>query len=157
LNLYMDASALLPLFIEEPKTQRAQALLRGNTLVISDFAVAEFSSGVARRARLGEIDDSGASAVFAALDAWAASAAKRESLTTGDVGIAISLVRRLELGLRAPDAINIAIAQRCEAQLLTFDEKMGRSARSLGLTVVNRPCSETISERVSQYPISGAS
>jgi len=137
LNLYLDASALLPLFIDEPKTQRAQELLRGSILVISDFAVAEFSSGVARRARLGEITDSGASAAFAALDAWTLSAAKRESLTTGDVGLAISLVRRLDLGLRAPDAMNIAIARRCEAQLLTFDEKMARCARSLGLAVIN--------------------
>ncbi len=137
MNLYLDASALLPLFIQEPRTQRAHELLRGNILVVSDFAVAEFSSGVARRARLGEINDSGASAVFAALDAWTVNAARRESLTAGDVGAAISLVRRLELGLRAPDAINIAITQRCEAQLLTFDEKMARSARSLGLKVIN--------------------
>jgi predicted nucleic acid-binding protein len=135
--LYLDASALLPLFIDEPKTRRAQELLRGSILVISDFAVAEFSSGVARRARLGEITDSGASAVFAALDAWTLSASKRESVTTGDVVFAISLVRRLDLGLRAPDAINIAVARRCEAQLLTFDEKMARSAQSLGLTVIN--------------------
>jgi antitoxin (DNA-binding transcriptional repressor) of toxin-antitoxin stability system len=41
------------------------------------------------------------------------------------------------LGLRAPDAVNIAIAQRCAATLLTFDEKMARSARSLGMTVIN--------------------
>jgi predicted nucleic acid-binding protein len=137
LILYLDASALLPLFIQETTTSRAHELLRGNILVISDFAVAEFSSGVARRTRLGEVNYSGASAVFAALDAWMSSAARRESLTTGDVGVAISLVRRLDLGLRAPDAINIAITQRCEAQLLTFDEKMARSARSVGITVVH--------------------
>jgi uncharacterized protein len=137
LNLYLDASALLPLFIQESKTQRAHELLRGNVLVISDFAVAEFSSGVARRARLEEINDSGASAVFGALDAWMVNAARRESLTARDVSVAIGLVRKLDLGLRAPDAINIAITQRCEAHLLTFDEKMARSARSLGLTVIN--------------------
>lgn len=137
MSLYLDASALLPLFIEESATKRAQDLLRGNILVISDFAVAEFSSGVARRTRLGEINESGASAVFAALDTWTVNAARRESLTAGDVGVAISLVRRLDLGLRAPDAINIAIAQRCEAELLTFDERMARSARALGLTVIN--------------------
>ncbi len=137
MNLYLDASALLPLFIQESKTQRAHDLLRGNVLVISDFAVAEFSSGVARRARLKEINETGASAVFAALDAWIVNAARRENLTAGDVSVAIGLVRRLDLGLRAPDAVNISIAQRCEAHLLTFDEKMARSAKSLGLTVIN--------------------
>jgi predicted nucleic acid-binding protein len=133
--LYLDASALLPLFIEEVRTHDAHEQLRGNVLVISDFAIAEFSSGVARRSRLGEITESGAAAVFAALDAWTANAARREALTAGDIGVAIGLVRRLDLGLRAPDAINIAIAQRCEASLLTFDEKMARSARSLGMSV----------------------
>jgi predicted nucleic acid-binding protein len=41
------------------------------------------------------------------------------------------------LGLRAPDALNIAITQRCGARLLTFDAKMARSARSLGVNVVS--------------------
>jgi len=137
LSLYLDASALLPLFIEEARTNQAHTSLRGNVLIISDFAVAEFSAGVARRTRAGEIDESDAVRVFAALDAWTLNAARRETLTPGDVKVAISLVRRLDLGLRAPDAVNIAIAQRCAATLLTFDEKMARSARSLGMTVIN--------------------
>ena len=88
------------------------------------------------RRRVGEITESGAAWVFAALDAWTVNAARRESLTAGDIGVAIGLVWRLELGLRAPDALNIAIAKRCEANLLTFDGKMARSARSLGMNVV---------------------
>jgi predicted nucleic acid-binding protein len=137
LSLYLDASALLPLFISEPKTDQAHESLRGNVLIVSDFAVAEFSSGIARRTRLGEINDTEAVRVFAALDAWVVNATRRETLTTGDVNVAISLVRRLDLGLRAPDAVNIAIAQRCSAILLTFDKTMARSARSLGMTVID--------------------
>ncbi len=45
----MDASALLRLFIAEARTDQAHESLRGNALIISDFAIAEFSSGVARR------------------------------------------------------------------------------------------------------------
>jgi uncharacterized protein len=136
LTLYLDASALLPLFIEEARTHDAHEHLRGNVLVISDFAIAEFSSGVARRTRVGEIHEADAAAVFAALDAWTVNATRRESLTTGDIRVAIGLVRRLDLGLRAPDALNIAIAQRCDANLLTFDGKMAQSARSLGMNVI---------------------
>lgn len=136
MTLYLDASALLPLFIAEARTPDAHEHLRGNVLLISDFAIAEFSSGVARRCRVGEINESGAAQVFAALDAWSVNAARRESLTAGDIGVAIGLVRRLDLGLRAPDALNIAIAQRCEAGLLTFDGNMARCARSLGMKVI---------------------
>ena len=92
---------------------------------------------MARRARTGDIEKSDAAEVFAALDAWIVNAARRETLTAGDVANAIGLVRRLDLGLRAPDALNIAITQRCGARLLTFDDKMARSARSLGVTVID--------------------
>lgn len=135
MSLYLDASALIPLFIEEASTQRAHELVRGNVLVISDFAIAEFSSGVARRTRNGEITETDAASAFALLDIWIVNAAKRESLLTGDVAVATGLVRRLELGLRAPDAINIAIVQRCEAQLLTFDERLAHCARLVGIIV----------------------
>ena len=77
MSLYLDASALLPLFIEESRTKQAHQCLRGNVSIISDFAIAEFSSGVARRTRAGEINDSGAAGVFAALDAWTVNATRR--------------------------------------------------------------------------------
>lgn len=105
-------------------------------LVVSDFAIAEFSSGVARRARTGDIKESDATVVFATFDAWIANATWRENLTAGDLVNASALIRRLDLGLRAPDALNIAITQRCGAHLLTFDAKMARSARALGVNVV---------------------
>jgi predicted nucleic acid-binding protein len=44
-------------------------------------------------------------------------------------------IRRLDLPLRAPDAINIAIAQRVGATLATFDDKMAECARTLGTNV----------------------
>ena len=72
-----------------------------------------------------------------AFDAWIANAAWRENLTAGDVANATALIRRFDFGLRAPDALNIAIAQRCGACLLTFDGKMARSARALGVNVAS--------------------
>jgi len=137
LSLYLDASALLPLFIQESRTDEAHGHLHGNVLVISDFAIAEFSSGVARRTRTGDIKESDATLVFATFDAWITNAAWRANLTTGDLANATALIRRLDLGLRAPDALNIAITQRCGAHLLTFDGKMARSARALGVNVVS--------------------
>jgi len=46
-------------------------------------------------------------------------------------------LRDLTLGLRAPDAINIAIAQRLGAELATFDKKMATAASKLGVTVAD--------------------
>ena len=55
---------------------------------------------------------------------------------TGDIKTAEAFLRRLDLGLRTADALNIAIAQRMRAALITFDERMASSARVLGLSVV---------------------
>jgi hypothetical protein len=44
-------------------------------------------------------------------------------------------LRRLDLTLRTPDALNIAIAQRVGATLATFDAKMADAARALGTEV----------------------
>jgi predicted nucleic acid-binding protein len=45
------------------------------------------------------------------------------------------VIRRLDLNLRAPDAINLAIALRLGAALATFDRRMTENARTLGLAI----------------------
>ncbi len=53
-----------------------------------------------------------------------------------DLDDAQTMLRRLDLVLRAPDAINLAIAQRLGAELATFDIRMAECARALGIAVV---------------------
>lgn len=48
-----------------------------------------------------------------------------------------AFVRRLDLTLRAPDAINIAIATRLGLALMTFDSGMANCARALGADVLD--------------------
>jgi predicted nucleic acid-binding protein len=61
--------------------------------------------------------------------------ASRLAVTPADIRMAESLLRRLDLTLRAPDALNIAITQRVGAELATFDEGMAGCARALGVSV----------------------
>ena len=137
MNIYLDASVLIPLFIAEARTGEAHNALVDKTLIVSDVAIAEFSSGIARRARMDEISQAEAVSIFAIFDTWIARAAHRESLGSGDVFTAMGFVRRLDLALRTPDAINLAIAQRCGARLLTFDAKQAEAARQLGVEIVS--------------------
>lgn len=133
-EVYLDASVLVALLTNDPLTPRADAFMRSRTpvLIISDFAAAEFASAIARRVRTGEITADEARAGFSAFDAWAARATRREQTKAADVSAAEAFLRRLDLNLRTADAVNIAIAQRIAAALLTFDEKMAASARVLG-------------------------
>jgi hypothetical protein len=135
LSLYLDASVLIAMFIAENRSPDAHHGILGNSVIVSDFAIAEASAGVARRQRRGEISASDATHLFSTLDAWIARCAQRAPLENSDVLSAVGLVRRLDRGLRAPDAINIAIAQRLNATLFTFDRTMAATAIAMGLTV----------------------
>lgn len=139
MTLYLDASLLVALLTNDALTARADALLRQRTsiLVVSDFAAAEFASAIARRVRTQEITAPEARLAFSHFDAWAARTTQRVDTTTADVKAADAFLRRLDLTLRTPDALNIAIAERIGAALATFDEKMASSARALGTKVVS--------------------
>ncbi len=137
MRAYLDASVLVALLTDDPLTARADTFLRTGTpvLVLSDFAAAEFASAMARRVRNREITVEDARAAFSTLDVWAARATQRVETTAADVKLAEAALRRLDLTLRTPDALNIAIAQRVGAMLVTFDVKMASSARALGTEV----------------------
>ncbi len=124
--------------VEDALTVRAEACLGEGThvLVVSDFAGAEFASAVARRVRMRELTEADARAAFSGFDAFVLRAAEYVDTLSSDVRGAQAALRRLDMTLRAPDALNIMIAQRVDAALLTFDAKMAASARTLGLDVV---------------------
>lgn len=133
MNVYLDSSVLVALFSDEPATAHAESLFRAElpTLIVGDFAEAEFASVIARRVRNREIRSSVARAIFQVFDTWTARAVQRVETIGADVTVAIVHLRRLDLNLRAPDAVHIAIAQRIGAQLATFDAKMAVSAKAL--------------------------
>ncbi len=57
------------------------------------------------------------------------------SFATGDIDAGNRILRRLDINLRTPDAIHIAISRRLEATLVTFDRSMVAGARALGIAV----------------------
>lgn len=138
MKLYLDASVLVPLFTEEDTTKEVQTFLRQRepTLVVSDFAAAEFVSAIGRRVRTALLTRAEAQRIFATFDDWTVGVAVAEMTLPRDVARANALLRRLDLPLRTPDAINIAIAERIRAELFTLDKQMAANARQLELKVV---------------------
>jgi predicted nucleic acid-binding protein len=136
-EVYLDASVLVALLTNNPRTSRADAFVRTKKpiLIVSDFAAAEFASAIARRVRMGEIAADEARIGFSNFDAWAMRATRRERTKAADVSAAEAFLRRLDLNLRAADAVNIAIAQRLGAALVTFDRRMAASACALGTPI----------------------
>jgi predicted nucleic acid-binding protein len=136
-RVYLDASVLVALFYRDSLSARADKWLQTvePIVIVSDFAAAEFSSGVARLVRTEQIALGDARILFSNFDAWTARCTESSELVTADVAAAQAFLRRLDLTLRTPDALNIAIAMRLDAELATFDEKMALCARTLGVSV----------------------
>jgi uncharacterized protein len=135
LSAYADASPLVALFTPDAFSDRADIFVRDQrpVILVSDFAAAEFASALAKRVRTREISTDEAREAFLAFDAWARFRGARLETTSSDVAAAERILRRLELNLRAPDAINIAIADRYGAALATFDIRMADAATALGV------------------------
>ena len=137
MNIYLDTSALVALFTADPLTGRADAFLRQRApvLIISDFTAAEFASAVSRRVRMKELSREQARTLFSSFDTWISRETELALTETADIACAAVFLRRLDLALRTPDALHIAIAQRVGADLLTFDQQMAKSAAKLGVRV----------------------
>lgn len=136
MSVYLDTNILVALLIRDALSERAEAFLREAKpiIVVSDFAATEFAAVIGRRFRDRAVTADAAQLAFLNFDAWAAGR-QRVSTTSADVETAGTFVRRLDLSLRAPDALHLAIAGRIGAILGTFDTKMAVCARALGLDV----------------------
>ena len=109
--IYIDTSALVPAFIREPKSEAVLAWIEtsGERLVVSEWAIAEFSSA-------------------AAIKVPQRAEFRRAAELAGDA----------DLKLRAGDALHLAIAEAGKVQgILCLDETMGASAKMIGLNVVS--------------------
>jgi predicted nucleic acid-binding protein len=52
-----------------------------------------------------------------------------------DARLVYVYVRRFDLGLRAPDALHLAITRRLDATLVTLDRRLAAAANQLGVAV----------------------
>ena len=137
MSVYFDASLIVSLFVKDAQTDRAESYLNRHqpTAALSDFVALEVASAVNLRVRTKQLTAPQAESVLAAFDIWRSRSADMLSLIAGDISTADNFMRRLNLPLRAPDALHIAIAQRHSLPLATFDAQMAASAQILGVTL----------------------
>ena len=137
LSVYFDASILVAFFTDDKFSSRADEAFRGHAIVpvVSDFGASEFASAIARLLRMNILSSDEARLIFADFDAWVVRAASRIETLPSDIRAAEAILRRLDMTLRTPDAIHIAIAQRIGAELATFDAGMAKCARALGTKI----------------------
>jgi hypothetical protein len=130
MSVYLDASFLVALFIEDVHSERAGLWWSqtADAAILSAFAGVEFSAVVSRCHRTGRLARLEAQQVLTDFDRV------REHpipfLPNSETfDLADALVRDFSLKLAAPDALHLASAMQLGAALATFDERLASAAR----------------------------
>jgi predicted nucleic acid-binding protein len=134
--LYLDTSVLVTALTDEANTRRMQiwlGLQSEGSLAISDWVVSEFSAALSIKLRTAQIipaSRAGALADFARLTAralivWPVSGNQfRDAAKFADQHM---------LGLRAGDALHLAISADHGATLCTLDQRLAAAGTALGI------------------------
>ncbi len=138
MSLYLDASVLLPTLVDEGSSEAVDALMErlDSAPVVSDFAVGEVASALSRLVRMRHLDASDVRARLSDFDAWRATDSAPQDVEPADIRLAAVFVRRLELGLRMPDAVHAALCRRLGHTLVTLDVRLAGAASALGIEIL---------------------
>ena len=138
--LYLDASALVKRYVDEPGTAIvAEAIAQASLVGTSVISRAEAAAALAKAARLGVIEQN---AARAALDAM-----RREWIRLVRIQATELLIARAETvawnaALRGYDAVHLASAlwwresMRAPFALATFDKQLWYAAQALGIEMI---------------------
>jgi predicted nucleic acid-binding protein len=137
LTCYLDASVMLPILVKEPASVVVDAFMATvqQEPWVSDFAAAEVVSALSRLVRTRRLQAVDGTDCLSDFDVWRAAMTRPAEIHAADVRLADVYVRRFDLGLRAPDALHLAIARRLDATLITLDRRLAAAAREMGITV----------------------
>jgi uncharacterized protein len=134
--VYLDASALVKLFVPEPESDHLNRALAGLTdVIVSDLALTEMASALGRRLRERRLTRDNVRRLYREASKLHASAHHAE-LTPPIHRRAERLMLSLATPLRALDALHLATALDAEAvTVVTFDPRLRDAADSQGLFV----------------------
>lgn len=137
--IYVDVSIWVALLTNEPSSPALKHWLEGETgqLVTSRWSVVEVSSALSIKVRRAELQLQQAQELCTHFDALVRGDVSLLPLASADYDHAAVLCRNAASGLRAGDALHLAVARRARASyLLTLDKVMARNAKKLGLQLL---------------------
>ena len=136
--VYFDTSFIAPLFLPEPDSERIENLvrsLRSGSLAVSHWTHVEFASLLGRRARMKELTERQAAQVLTLFEQLIVDSYHVILPTVGDFDLAVHLLENRRTGLRAGDALHLAIAQNHRAeQFYTLDAGLLKAAATYGIS-----------------------
>jgi hypothetical protein len=136
LRIYVDTSVFVAALTREAATSRVQVWLSeqpAGRLLSSDWVATEFSAALSIKLRMGDIDSAIRSAALAKLVRLSRIALDVRPIRRKHFRAAAGLAERYEIGLRAGDALHLAVAVAEGAEIATLDRRLASAASALGL------------------------
>ena len=134
---YIDTSIVVSSLIREVHTDRAQRWLGEQTsedLAISDWVISEFSSALSLKLRTKQISEETRAEALAGFARFAGNMLHVLPVSSPHFRAAARFADRQELGLRAGDALHLAIAAESGSTLYTFDRRLAAAGPAIGVT-----------------------
>lgn len=132
---YLDTSILVAAFTREPRTSDMQAWLAAqpvDTLCISEWTLTEFSSALSMKVRLEILTLRERASVLATFAALREASFTTLPVSPTDYRIAAHFADHYSTGLRAGDALHLAIAYNHGLELCSLDKTLALAAEPLG-------------------------
>ena len=134
--LYLDTSLLVAALTNETETERMQRWLgqqQANELAISDWVVTEFSSALSIKLRAGQIDENQRAEVLSLFTRLVTDSLAVVPVSRLEFRTAARFADQHALGLRAGDALHLAICTDHGATLCTLDRRLANAGSALGV------------------------
>jgi predicted nucleic acid-binding protein len=135
--LYLDTSLLVAALTREIKTERVLTWLddqEPTELAISEWVATEFSAALSIKLRTGQIEASGRAGALAKFAGLCAESLAVLPISDIHFRTAARFADQHALGLRAGDALHLAICADHGATLYTLDRRLSEAGSALGMS-----------------------
>jgi uncharacterized protein len=133
--LYIDTSVFVAALTFEPESSRIQAWLASQNvddLVLSEWVITEFSSALALKLRTGQLELVHRNRALAAFTDLVRNSLKVLKINSTHFRSAAKIADQYTLGIRAADALHLALTIGDGATLCTLDRRLAEGGRAVG-------------------------